>query len=88
MSNVTYKRGADLTREMLDDFRAYLTPSGYEGLVRKTKERVEEFGVVTCIASIHAIDNGDILQKQYFLGGDEDCVMFELNACMCGVESL
>ncbi len=88
MSNVTYKRGADLTREMLDDFRQYLTAEGYGFLLKAAQEDVEDFGAVTCIASIHAIDNGDILQKQYFLGGDESCPMFELNACMCGVESL
>ena len=88
MSNWSYKRGADLTREMLNDFQAYLTPTGYEMIINRVKEETPIFGAVTCIASLTNPETGNIIQKQYFLGGDESCAPFELNACMCGVDSL
>ena len=88
MSNWRYKRGTDLTNEMLDDFRPHLTPDGYASLVERAEETVVDSGAVTCIASLVDPNTGDIIQKQYYLGGDESCPPFELNACMCGVDSL
>ncbi len=88
MSNWRYKRGADLTNEMLDDFHQYLTPDGYKYLVERAEKETAEFGAVTCVASLVNPNTGYIIQKQYYLGGDESCPPFELNACMCGVDSL
>lgn len=88
MSNWSYRRGADLTMVMLNDFRPHMTEIGYKRLVKRAQRETSAFGAVTCIASLTNPETGNIIQKQYFLGGDESCAPFELNACMCGVESL
>ncbi len=91
MNNITYKRGADLTLEMVDEFRLYLRPDGYLGFPRflaGVQKKVAKYGAVTCIASLSEPETGNVIQRQYYLGGDESCPVYELNACMCGVESL
>lgn len=92
MIKKTYVRGADLTEQMLADFKPHIICKGngsfgwgsVESSMRKT---VSNWVPCTCIEK-QADENGKVWTKLYYLGSDESVPVYELNAIRCGVDSL
>lgn len=91
MIKETYVRAADLTEQMLADFKPHIRkdngPFGWDSVESSMRETVSEWGPCTCIEA-QADENGEVWTELYYLGGDESVPVYELNVIRCSVDSL
>lgn len=91
MIKKTYVRGADLTEQMLADFKPHICrdngPLGWGSVESNMRKTVSDWGPCTCIET-QTDENGKVWTKFYHLGGDESVPVCEPNAIRCGADSL
>ena len=80
-------RGADLTDQLLADFKPFVKDfAAFEELVRDHERDMDSPVVV--IESYPFPDRPGIMEKRYYFEEDMNCPDWELNAITAGVDSL
>lgn len=84
----TVMRGADLTAQMLKDFKPFVKDfTAFERVVRDTEK---EMGSPVIIIESYPFPDGrpGVMEKRYYFEEDTSCPDWEINAIVSGVDSL
>lgn len=83
MIKKTYVRGADLTEQMLADFKPHIRkddgPFGWDSFESSMRKTVSDWVPCTYIET-QTDENGKVWTRLYHLGSDESVSVYELSA--------